>query len=45
MKTAVDESFNEIGIKYGRLKYRFGLIAYVLGGIIGWILFYAKIVH
>jgi len=40
----VDEMYNEMGIKNGKLKYRLGLASYVIGGILGWVLFYSKIV-
>ena len=40
----VDEMYDEIGIKKGRLKYRIGLTAYLIGGILGWIIFYSQIV-
>ena len=40
----VDEMYNEIGIKKGRLKYRIGLVAYLIGGVLGWIIFYGQIV-
>ena len=40
----VDGMYNELGIKNGRLKYRIGLAFYVIGGILGWVLFYGKIV-
>lgn len=40
----VDEMYNEMGIKKGRLKYRIGLIAYLVGGILGWVIFYGQVV-
>lgn len=40
----VDEIYNEMGINRGRLKYRIGLMAYLSGGVLGWIIFYAQIV-
>ena len=40
----VDEMYDEMGINKGRLKYRIGLTAYLIGGILGWILFYGQIV-
>ncbi len=40
----VDETYQEIGIKSGRLKYRIGLLAYVIGGALGWVLFYSRVV-
>jgi hypothetical protein len=40
----VDEVFSEMGIKKGRLKYRIGLTAYLIGGILGWIMFYGQVV-
>ena len=39
----VDEMYDEMGIKKGRLKYRIGLTAYLIGGIVGWVLFYGQI--
>jgi len=39
----VDEMYNEMGIKKGRLKYRIGLTAYLVGGILGWIIFYSQV--
>jgi TctA family transporter len=40
----VDGMYQEIGIKNGRLKYRIGLFAYTIGGVLGWIIFYGKVV-
>jgi len=40
----VDDMYDEMEIKKGRLKYRIGLIAYLLGGILGWVLFYGQLV-
>lgn len=40
----IDEMYNEIGIKKGKLKYRIGLTAYLIGGILGWVIFYSQIV-
>jgi hypothetical protein len=40
----VDEMYGEMGIKNGRLKYRIGLAAYLIGGILGWVIFYSQIV-
>lgn len=40
----IDKMYNDMGIRKGRLKYRLGLIAYLIGGILGWILFYSKVV-
>ncbi|MFA5431685.1 MAG: hypothetical protein WC319_02235 [Candidatus Paceibacterota bacterium] len=36
----IDDMYIEMGIKNGRLKYRLGLIAFVVGGIVGWYMFY-----
>lgn len=40
----VDEMYEDMGIAKGRLKYRFGLAAYAIGGLLGWILFYSQTV-
>lgn len=40
----IDTAYTEMGIKKGRLKYRLGLVAYLVGGILGWIIFYGQIV-
>jgi hypothetical protein len=40
----IDEIYDRIGIKNGRLKYKIGLFAYVIGGVMGWALFYGRIV-
>ena len=40
----VDEMYNEMGIKKGRLKYRIGLTVYLIGGILGWIIFYSQVI-
>jgi len=40
----VDEIYDVMGIKNGRLKYRIGLAAYLIGGILGWVIFYSQIV-
>lgn len=40
----VDETYQEMGIKSGRLKYRIGLLAYVIGGTLGWVLFYGRVI-
>jgi len=40
----VDEAYNKMGIKNGKLKYRIGLAAYLIGGILGWIVFYSQII-
>ena len=40
----VDEMYKEMGIKKGRLKYRIGLTAYLVGGILGWIIFYGQVI-
>ena len=40
----VDEVYENMGIKKGRLKYRLGLASYVIGGILGWVIFYGEIV-
>ena len=34
----VDEMYKEMGIKKGRLKYKMVLTAYLVGGILGWII-------
>lgn len=39
-----DEMYSEMGIKNGRLKYRLGLATYLIGGILGWVIFYSQIV-
>lgn len=41
----IDNMYNEMGIKKGRLKYKLGLMAYLIGGILGWIIFYSQIVQ
>lgn len=41
---AVNDIYSEMGIKNGQIKYRIGLAAYVIGCIIGWIVFYGQIV-
>ena len=40
----VDEMYKDMGIKKGRLKYRLGLALYIIGGILGWVIFYGEIV-
>ncbi len=40
----VDDMYGEMGIKSGRLKYRIGLACYLVGGILGWVLFYGQVV-
>lgn len=40
----VDEMYSEMGIKKGKLKYRIGLAAYLIGGILGWVIFYSQVV-
>jgi len=40
----VDEIYSAFGIQEGRKKYRIGLALYIIGGLLGWILFYGKIV-
>lgn len=40
----VDDMYSELGIKNGRLKYRIGLTFYVIGGVLGWVVFYSQIV-
>jgi hypothetical protein len=40
----VDDMYREIGIEKGRLKYKIGLIFYLVGGTLGWILSYIQIV-
>lgn len=42
---AVKDFYEEMGISNGKLKYRLGLISYSIGGIIGWVMFYGKIVQ
>lgn|GEM_PF-1239643 len=44
MHDLVDIMYKEMGILRGRLKYRLGLTAYLIGAIVGWILFYGEIV-
>ncbi len=44
IKKAVEDVYTEMSISNGVLKYRLGLIAYVIGGIIGWVVFYGKII-
>jgi len=41
----VDEFYTGIGIKNGRLLYRFGLAIFVFSGIASWLLFYGEICH
>jgi hypothetical protein len=45
MRTAIDEVYSEIGVKHGRIKYWMGLASYIFGGVIGWVLFYGRIVQ
>jgi len=40
----VDDMYTELGIKNGRLKYRIGLTFYVIGGLLGWIVFYSQVI-
>ena len=40
----VDEMYNKMGIKKGRLKYRIGLTVYLICGILGWIIFYSQVI-
>jgi hypothetical protein len=40
----INKMYDEMGIRKGRLKYRLGLISYLVGGILGYILFYSKVV-
>ena len=40
----VDEVYREWGIRKGKLKYRIGLASYLVGGILGWVMFYGEIV-
>lgn len=39
----VDNGYKELDIKNGNLKYKIGLVFYLVGFIIGWILFYGEI--
>src|SRR3989344_9281656 len=39
-----DDMYTELGIKNGRLKYRIGLTFYVIGGVLGWMVFYSQVV-
>ncbi|MFA6253050.1 MAG: hypothetical protein WCV69_02165 [Patescibacteria group bacterium] len=41
----VNEVYKELGIEKGRLKYRIGLAAYLLGGILGWFIFYGELIR
>ncbi len=41
-KQMVDKIYNDMGIKRGRLKYRVGMIGYLIGGGLGWLLFYSE---
>lgn len=43
-KNFIDEIYNDLGIKNGRLKYKIGLFAYVVGGLLGWGLFFKNLV-
>jgi hypothetical protein len=36
----VDEIYNTMGIKNGNLKHKIGIMTYLTGGVLGWILFY-----
>lgn len=38
----VDDIYNQISIKDGRLKYKLGLATYLIGGILGWVIFYSQ---
>jgi hypothetical protein len=40
----INESYEAMGINRGRLKYRIGLASYILGGLIGWFVFYGVII-
>lgn len=40
----VDEVYGEWGIRKGKLQYRIGLASYLVGGILGWVIFYGEIV-
>ncbi len=44
MKKWINETYEELGITHGSLKYNFGLAAYVTGCVIGWVIFFGKIV-
>lgn len=40
MEKINEELFKELGLKVDKKKYNLGLVAFILGGFIGWILFY-----
>lgn len=40
----VDDMYIEMGIKNGRLKYKLGLAIYLIGGILGWVMFYSQVI-
>jgi len=40
----IDKMYDEMGIKKGRFKYRIGLAVYLIGGILGWVIFYGQAV-
>jgi hypothetical protein len=44
ISAAVDEVYREMGIHHGRLKYRLGLAAFVVGCAIGYVLAYGQLV-
>jgi len=44
-KHEIDEIYNDLEIKHGRLKYRLGLSLYLIAGLTCWFLFYGEIVR
>ena len=43
-KQLVDEMYKEAGINHGALKYKLGLTTYILGSVLGWVIFYGEII-
>jgi hypothetical protein len=39
-----NDIYSEIGLKNGQIKYRIGLATYVIGSILGWVVYYGQIV-
>lgn len=43
IKKTTDDMYEIIGINKGRLKFRLGLYAYIVGGLLGWVIVYGEI--
>mgnify|MGYP003624827498 CR=1 FL=1 len=41
----INEIYTDMGIEKGALKSKIGRIAYILGGLMGWLIAYAKVVN